>query len=289
MTFRVNDLTDADIARARGLVPRAFARPLKDRLKLCIGWTLFAALFIYCLIRFEFSPVRIWGGIHELGLITGLMFPPSTGGNFDLFLWGILETLGMAFLGTLIGGIIAFPLSFLAAKNIIPAWIIHFGARRVFDVLRGVDVMIWALIFVRAIGLGPLAGIMAIAISDTGTLSKLFSEAIENIDRNQTAGVRAAGANRIKTVRFGVVPQVLPVMLSFALYMFESNTRSATILGIVGAGGIGLLLADRIRTHVWDQASVIIIMILVTVYAIDFISKKLREHLIGRVNDKALE
>lgn len=289
MTFRVDNLTEADIARARGLVPRAFARPLKDRLQLCIGWTLFAALVIYCLIRFEFSPVRIWGGIHELGLITGLMFPPSAGGNFDLFLWGILETLGMAFLGTLIGGIIAFPLSFLAAKNITPAWIIHFGARRVFDVLRGVDVMIWALIFVRAIGLGPLAGIMAIAISDTGTLSKLFSEAIENIDRNQTAGVRAAGANRIKTVRFGVVPQVLPVMLSFALYMFESNTRSATILGIVGAGGIGLLLADRIRTHVWDQACVIIIMILVTVYAIDFISKKLREHLIGRVNGKALE
>ncbi len=288
MTFRVNDLTDADIARARVMVPRAFARPLKDRLRLCIGWTLFAALVVYCLIRFEFSPVRIWGGIHELGLITGLMFPPSAGGNFDLFLWGILETLGMAFLGTLIGGIIAFPLSFLAAKNIIPAWIIHFGARRIFDVLRGVDVMIWALIFVRAIGLGPLAGIMAIAISDTGTLSKLFSEAIENIDRNQVAGVRAAGANRIKTVRFGVVPQVLPVMLSFALYMFESNTRSATILGIVGAGGIGLLLADRIRTHVWDQACVIIIMILVTVYAIDFISKKLREHLIGRVSDKGL-
>ena len=120
--------------------------------------------------------------------------------------------------------------------------------------------MIWALIFVRAIGLGPLAGIMAIAISDIGTLSKLFSEAIENIDRDQMDGIKAAGANRAKTVRFGVVPQVLPVMLSFALYMFESNTRSATILGIVGAGGIGLLLADRIRTHVWDQACMIIIM-----------------------------
>ena len=94
-------------------------------------------------------------------------------------------------------------------------------------------------------------------------------------------GVKSAGANQVKVVRFGVIPQVLPVMLSFALYMFESNVRSATILGIVGAGGIGLLLADRIRTHVWDQACVIIILILVTVYTIDFISKKIREHFIG--------
>ena len=95
-------------------------------------------------------------------------------------------------------------------------------------------------------------------------------------------GVKAAGASQVKVVRFGVVPQVLPVMLSFALYMFESNTRAATILGIVGAGGIGLLLADRIRAHAWDQACVIIIMILVTVYAIDFLSRKIRERLIGR-------
>ena len=289
MTFRAAALTSSDIGRARNLLPAAFSRPIKDRIRSWIGWTVFAGLVVYCLIRFDFSPMRIWDGLHELGLITGLMFPPSTGGNFDLFLWGILETLGMAFLGTLIGSIIAFPVSFLAAKNVIPSWIVHFGARRVFDVLRGVDVMIWALIFVRAIGLGPLAGIMAIAISDTGTLAKLFSEAIENIERDQMDGLKAAGANRAKTVRFGVVPQVLPVMLSFALYMFESNTRSATILGIVGAGGIGLLLADRIRTHVWDQACMIIIMILVTVYAIDFLSKKLRERLIGGGSNNPLK
>ena len=221
------------------------------------------------------QPFPHWSGKHPGQEAPGL-------GDFDLFLWGILETLGMAFLGTLIGSILAFPLGFLAAKNIIPTWIFHFGIRRTFDVLRGVDVMIWALIFVRAIGLGPLAGIMAIAISDTGTLAKLFSEAIENIDRKQMEGVKAAGASQVKVVRFGVVPQVLPVMLSFALYMFESNTRAATILGIVGAGGIGLLLADRIRAHAWDQACVIIIMILVTVYAIDFLSRKIRERLIGR-------
>jgi phosphonate transport system permease protein len=279
--LRIATITDADIAEARRNAPFAFSRPLKELVLSWLGWTAFAGLVMYCLVRFNFSPFRLWEGVHELGLITRLMFPPSTGGNFDLFFWGILETLGMAFLGTLIGSIIAFPLSFLAAKNIIPAWFFHFGIRRFIDVLRGVDVMIWALIFVRAIGLGPLAGIMAISISDTGTLSKLFSEAIENADRKQMEGVKSAGANQVKVVRFGVVPQVLPVMLSFALYMFESNVRAATILGIVGAGGIGLLLADRIRTHVWDQACVIIILILVTVYSIDFLSKKIREHLIG--------
>ena len=209
------------------------------------------------------------------------MFPPATGGNLDLFLQGIVETVAMAFLGTLIGSIVALPLSFMAAKNIIPARFFHFGIRRVFDVLRGVDVFIWALIFVNAFGLGPLAGIMAIAISDIGTLSKLFSEAIENADRKQMEGVKSAGANPVKVVRFGVLPQVLPVMLSFALYMFESNTRSATILGIVGAGGIGLLLSDRIRANIWDQSCLIIILIVITVYAIDFLSKKLRERLIG--------
>ena len=279
--LRIATITDADIVKAQRNAPFAFSRPLKERLLSWMGWTAFAGLVMYCLVRFNFSPFRLWDGAHELGLITRLMFPPSTGGNFDLFFWGILETMGMAFLGTLIGGIIAFPLSFLAAKNIVPVWFFHFGIRRFFDVLRGVDVMIWALIFVRAIGLGPLAGIMAISIADTGTLSKLFSEAIENVDRKQMEGVKSAGANQVKVVRFGVIPQVLPVMLSFALYMFESNVRSATILGIVGAGGIGLLLADRIRTHVWDQACVIIILILVTVYSIDFVSKKIREHFIG--------
>ncbi len=286
--LRIDAISEAEIAEARRRLPRVFSRPIKERLLSWAGWTAFAGLVLYCLVRFDFSPFRLWDGMHELGLITRLMFPPSAGGNFDLFLWAILETLGMAFLGTLIGGVLAFPLGFLAAKNIIPTWIFHFGIRRVFDVLRGVDVFIWALIFVRAIGLGPLAGIMAIAISDTGTLSKLFSEAIENIDRKQVEGVKAAGANRVKVVRFGVVPQVLPVMLSFALYMFESNVRAATILGIVGAGGIGLLLADRIRAHAWDQASVIIIMILITVYAIDFLSKKIRERLIGKGKSESM-
>src|SRR5262249_54923065 len=149
-----------------------------------------------------------------------------------------------------------------------------------FDGIRGVDALIWALMFVNVVGLGPFAGVMAIAVSDTGTLAKLFAEAIEHSDRRQIEGVRATGANRLQIVRFAMLPQVFPVLLSHALYYLESNTRSATILGVVGAGGIGLHLADRIRVNNWDEVSFILIMILVTVTGIDLVSKVIRWHFI---------
>ena len=127
----------------------------------------------------------------------------------------------MAFLGTLLAAIVSVPFAFLAAKNTFPFRLPRFGVRRLMDCLRGIDQLIWALIFVRAVGLGPLAGIMAIFISDVGTLSKLFSESIENIERKPMDGVRAMGAGGIQTLRFGVLPQVLPMFLSSTLYMFE--------------------------------------------------------------------
>jgi len=158
--------------------------------------------------------------------------------------------------------------------------VFHFGLRRIFDFVRGVDALIWALVWINVVGLGPFAGILAIAVSNTGELSKLFSEAIENIDSKPIEGVRASGADALQTVRYAMLPQVFPVILSTTLYYFESNTRSATILGIVGAGGIGLQLADRIRVMAWDQVSVLIIMILVTVYVIDTLSSRVRQYFI---------
>jgi phosphonate transport system permease protein len=143
-----------------------------------------------------------------------------------------------------------------------------------------VDTLIWALVFVNVVGLGPFAGILAIVVSDLGTFAKLFAEAIENIDRKQVEGVRSTGASEIEVMRFGILPQVIPVILSQVLYYFESNTRSATILGIVGAGGIGLQLSDRIRVNNWDEACLIIIMILITVSIIDHLSKLARLRII---------
>ena len=208
-------------------------------------------------------------------------FPPTGYENLPLFIKVIGETIAMAFLGTLLGALFAFPLSFLASKNITRSRPVQFGTRRFADLLRSFDYLIWALIFVRAIGLGPLAGIMAIAIVETGTFIKLYSEAIENLDRKQIDGVTAAGGNGLHRIRFGVLPQVLPMMLSNTLYMFEHNVRSASILGIVGAGGIGFLLADRLRAYELQEACLIIILVVLTVYAIDYLSKLLRERLIG--------
>jgi phosphonate transport system permease protein len=198
-----------------------------------------------------------------------------------MFMMVMGETIAMAFMGTLLGAMFAFPLSFLASRNMTRSRPLQFGARRFADLLRSFDYLIWALIFVRAIGLGPLAGIMAIAIVETGTFVKLYSEAIENLDRKQIDGVIAAGGDGLQRIRFGVMPQVLPMMLSNTLYMFEHNVRSASILGIVGAGGIGFLLADRLRAYELQEACLIIILIILAVYAIDYLSKILRERLIG--------
>jgi phosphonate transport system permease protein len=223
-----------------------------------------------------FHVARIAVGIGKIGQVLRFMLPPAYHGWLGTFLYAILETLAMAFLGTLLASVAALPFGFLGAKNVLPLWGWHFGLRRFLDSLRGVDTLIWALVCVNVVGLGPFAGILAIAISDTGVLAKLYAEAIENVDRQPVDGVRAAGGSWLQVIRFGVVPQVLPVMLSHVLYYFESNTRSATILGVVGAGGIGVQLADRMRVNNWDEACFIIIMILITVALIDAISRIIR-------------
>ena len=142
--------------------------------------------------------------------------------------------------------------------------------------------LIWALIFVNVVGLGPFAGILAIAISDFGTFGKLFSEAIETADRKPMDGIVSTGGSELHAVRFALVPEVFPVIASQVLYYFESNTRSATIIGIVGAGGIGLHLAEQIRMLEWDKVAFLVLMILATVAAIDFVSARLRHAIIGR-------
>ena len=282
MTIRLADLTDADVAAERARLPGAFSAPLRERLRFWLLWGGSAALTLYCLYRFGFLSMDFLHGVSKFAsVVVAQLFPPSGLDNLPLFLKVMGETIAMALLGTLLGATFAFPLSFLASKNMTRSRPLQFGTRRFADLLRSFDYLIWALIFVRAIGLGPLAGIMAIAIVETGTFVKLYSEAIENLDRRQIDGVTAAGGNGLQRIRFGVLPQVLPMMLSNTLYMFEHNVRSASILGIVGAGGIGFLLADRLRAYELQEACLIIIVLVVAVYAIDWLSKILRERLIG--------
>lgn len=238
-------------------------------------------LTVLGLWRVEATPARLWEGLSRLGFLAGFMWPPNPGGELPRLLYALAETLAIALLGTLTAALLAFPLGFLAARNTSPGWLIRWPLRRSMDVLRGVDVLIIALIFISAIGLGPFAGILAIAVNDTGNFTKLYSESIENARPEPVRGALAAGSSRAEAVRFGLVPQVMPVILSHSLFLLESNVRSASIIGLVGAGGIGFELSERIRGNYWDQVAFIILMLLVTVYAVDHISYRLRAAIIG--------
>jgi phosphonate transport system permease protein len=270
-----------DIETVAARHPAVFHRSLKQQLINGVIAVAFTAFTVYCLAALGFFNFDMIGkGITKLYGVVSFMLPPAAKGRFLDFLWAIFETLGMAFIGTLLAALLAVPMGFLGSKNVIGNPVAHFSLRRAYDFIRGIDALIWALVWINVVGLGPFAGILAIACSVSGELAKLFSEAIENVDRKPVEGVRASGANTLQVIRFAILPQVLPIILSTTLYYFESNTRSATILGIVGAGGIGLALADRIRVLAWDQASLIILMILVTVYLIDTLSNQVRHYFI---------
>ncbi len=274
-------MTAAEIAAWQARLPAAFGPTPRQRVLRALAWTVFAAWLLGVLHAFGFTPQRLWNGLSGLGTILRLMIPPSPGELWDDILKGIAESVAMAFIGTVLAALIAVPLGFLGARNIVTNLLFRFSLRRVFDGMRGVDQLVWALAYVRAVGLGPLAGVLAIATADIAVLGKMYAEAIENAERRQVEGITAAGGTRLAAIRFGVLPQVLPVMLAQALYMFESNTRSAAILGVVGAGGIGLQIAERIRVRHWDEVAFIIIAMVLVVSAIDFLSARLRRRLIG--------
>ena len=199
----------------------------------------------------------------------------------DVFV-ALLQTVIMAFVGTALAAMIGMPLAFLAAANFNRVFIVRMALRRCFDFVRAIDHLIWSLVFIRAFGLGPLSGIMAIAITDIGTLGKLFSEAIENIDNKPVDGIASTGAGAVQRYRFGVVPQILPVFVSQSLYYLESNTRSATVIGALGAGGIGLKLVETLRTGVdWENTLYIITLTVAVVMLMDVLSTWLRRRLIA--------
>jgi phosphonate transport system permease protein len=195
--------------------------------------------------------------------------------------WAIFETMLMAFLGTMTAALVALPLSFLAARNFMPLGALRFAARRVFDFVRGVDGLIWTVILARAFGPGPMTGAIAIAITDVGSFGKTFSEALENIDEKQVEGIRSTGANAALRARFGVIPQLMPVLLAQVLYYLESNTRSATVIGAIVGGGIGLLLTQAIQTQKdWEEVAYYIVLIVLMVMLMDSLSGWLRRKLI---------
>ena len=275
------DLTAEEVAGLARRHPALMRPPLRARIA---GPAVAGAVlgpFAFGLWWLDISPVRLAGGAVALARFLQLMVPPDPLGHAALFLGALLQTLAISLLGTLAGALLAFPVGLLAARNVVRDPVFHMLVRRALDVIRSVDVLVWALVWIGVVGLGPFAGVLAIACADFGALGKLFSETVETTGSRAREGVRAAGGGRLDEIRFGLLPQVLPVIAGQVLYFFESNVRSATIIGIVGAGGIGLHLYEAIRTLEWREVSFLVLMVLVAVALMDAVSSRLRAALRG--------
>ena len=207
------------------------------------------------------------------------MFPPDIS-NLGRFLLKAIETLQMAIVGSTIGALIALPLSFLAARNIMPNKFIYHSIRTIFDVCRGINEIVWGLIFVSMVGLGPFPGVLALAAHVTGALGRYFSESIETVDPEMIKAVISTGANKIQVIARGIFPQVKPLFINYTLYYLENNFRAATVLGLVGAGGIGMELITSMRLFRNREVLTILIIMILMVMAIDRFSAYIRKKIV---------
>jgi phosphonate transport system permease protein len=237
------------------------------------------AVLVKMAMDVDFSPASFANGMGRLARLVGAMVPPTSGGQFLHILHALGETLAMAFVGTVLAALAALPLGIIGAKTVVPQPLLHFAFRRCLDLFRGVPSLVWALILVSAFGLGPFAGVCALALADIPHLAKLFAEAIENADAKPVEGVRSTGVAPLAVIRFGLLPPVAPVIASQCLYYLEANFRHAAVLGIVGAGGIGFELEERIRVFAFDAAAFIILLYMLAVASLDTASRALRKGL----------
>ena len=246
------------------------------------NWFIFLALA--ALLAWSWAPTEMgnatrlvtdWRNMAEFA--AGFLKPNFY--NWDSFAASMVETVQIALWGTALAVLFGVPFAILSSANVCPQWIVQ-PVRRLMDAFRAINEIVFALLFVVAVGLGPLAGVLALAVHNIGIVAKLFSEAVEAIDPRPVEGIRATGATRLQEVVHGVIPQVMPLWSSFTLYRFETNVRSATVLGIVGAGGIGQPLFENIRSFQYGETAAIMIIIVVTVSLIDILSAQLRKILV---------
>ena len=240
-----------------------------------IGWGLLLAVLAWSWQGAEMNPLALYRDAGNMAVFAADFFPPDFT-DWRLYLKEMIVTVQIALWGTVLAIICAIPLSILSSENIVPWWVYQ-PVRRLMDACRSINEMVFAMLFVVAVGLGPFAGVLALFISTTGVLAKLFAEAVEAIEPGPVEGVRATGASALQEVIYGVLPQVLPLWISYALYRFESNVRSATVVGMVGAGGIGVILWEAIRGFQFGQTCALLIMIILVVSLIDVLSQRLRK------------
>ena len=242
------------------------------------GWAAALAFLAWAWKGAEIRPLDLVRDSGNIATYLSDFFPPDFR-DWRIYLGEMLVTLHIAVWGTLLAVLAAVPLGLSASANVAPAWI-HQPVRRLMDACRAINEMVFALLFIVAVGLGPFAGVLALFVHTTGTLAKLFSEAVEAIDPRPVEGIRATGAHPLVEIVYGVIPQVLPLWLSFTLYRFESNVRSASVVGMVGAGGIGVVLFEVIRGFQYAQTCAVLIILVVSVSLIDLVSARLRKRFI---------
>jgi phosphonate transport system permease protein len=249
-------------------------RDLKRSALNVAGWGILLAVLAW---SWEGSDMRPWDLVtfapNMWKFLTGF-FPPDFY-EWRLYVEEMLITIQIAVWGSVLSIVFAVPFGILSSENVVPWWVYQ-PVRRLMDAFRAINEMVFAMLFVVAVGLGPFAGVLALFIHTLGILAKLFSEAVESIDPRPVEGIRATGANIVQEVVFGIIPQVLPLWISYSLYRFESNVRSATVLGIVGAGGIGMVLWEYVRGFYYHETAAVMIIIIVTVSLLDILSQRLR-------------
>ena len=259
--------------------PAAPVRPLGARAADLLVWGGLAVLLLVSVGPVELGRFPLLFSNSQNIRTLGQSFLHPDFGEWRLYVANMWLTLQIALWGTVLAVVIAVPLGLAAARNVSPVWVQQ-PVRRLLDLLRAVPDLVIGTLFLVAVGLGPFAGVLALALNTGGVLGKLFSEAVETIDPRPIEGVRAVGASRLQEVVWGVLPQVAPLWTSYALYRFESNARSATVLGLIGAGGIGQLLFDSMNAFAYGQTAAIVIVIIVAVSLIDLLSQALRSRLI---------
>ncbi|MEY3445489.1 MAG: hypothetical protein RIR45_244 [Pseudomonadota bacterium] len=253
-------------------------QPPRTSLLRWLGWGTVLALLAGSWSGADMRPLDLVRDSGNMATYAADFFPPKFT-DWRLYLTEMVITLQIALWGTALAVVFAVPMGLLSSANITPAWI-HQPVRRLMDAARAINEMVFAMLFIVAVGLGPFAGVLALFVHTTGVLAKLFSEAVEAIDPQPVEGIRATGANALEEIVYGIIPQVLPLWISYSLYRFESNVRSASVVGMVGAGGIGVILWEIIRGFQYAETCAVMIIIIVTVTVIDVVSARIRKSLI---------
>jgi phosphonate transport system permease protein len=248
--------------------------PQRSSLITLLAWGLGLSVLAWAWQGADIRPMALWRDSANMATFAKDFFPPDFH-DWRIYLHEMVITIHIAIWGTVLAVVCSIPLGLLSSQNLVPRWVYQ-PVRRLMDACRAINEMVFAMLLIVAVGLGPFAGVLALWVHTTGVLAKLFAEAVEAIDPRPVEGVRATGATGLEEVLYGVIPQVLPLWISYSLYRLESNVRSASVVGMVGAGGIGVILHEVIRSFDYAQTSAVLLIIIASVTLIDIISARIR-------------